>query len=292
MTPFFDNFPARKNYDDIYTIKASAKDNAENQLETQVRFSVNRFGSTFEFDEDTQKLANKYISKEKDIILTEYNVDKHSDKSTVFITKDSEMIELTEGEDYSVEHVGGGNEWSEYKYTIYAKNFESDARYTVSVHSVDAAGNINISDSDKKQAELTFCVDKTKPLCIPINISDNRAYKGENYTARLSVTDNIELKGVEVFIDGNRTASRMDNDECVFDIPNSSRAQDIKIVLTDMADNEIEYTYKNVLVTTNVARLLVRKTWVKVTGAAAVLLAGAGVFLIRRRSEWLQMKRP
>ncbi len=283
----FDNFPARKNYDDIYTIKASAKDNAENQLETQVRFSVNRFGSTFEFDEDTQKLANKYIPKEKDIILTEYNVDKHSDKSTVFITKDSEMIELTEGEDYSVEHVGGGNEWSEYKYTIYAKNFESDARYTVSVHSVDAAGNINISDSDKKQAELTFCVDKTKPLCIPINISDNRAYKGENYTARLSVTDNIELKGVEVFIDGNRTASRLDNDECVFDIPNSSRAQDIKIVLTDMADNEIEYTYKNVLVTTNVARLLVRKTWVKVTGAAAVFLAGAGVFLIRRRKKRL-----
>ena len=90
-----------------------------------------------------------------------------------------------------------------------------------------------------------------------------------------------------MFIDGNRTASRMDNDECVFDIPNSSRAQDIKIVLTDMADNEIEYTYKNVLVTTNVARLLVRKTWVKVTGAAAVLLAGAGAFLIRRRKKRL-----
>ena len=54
-----------------------------------------------------------------------------------------------------------------------------------------------------------------------------------------------------------------------------------------MADNEIEYTYKNVLVTTNVARLLVRKTWVKVTGAAAVFLAGAGVFLIRRRKKRL-----
>lgn len=283
----FDNFPARKNYDDIYTIKASAKDNADNKLDTQLRFSVNRFGSTFEFDEDTRKLANKYISKEQDIILTEYNVDKHSDKSSVFITKDSEMIELTEGTDYSVEHVGGGDEWSEYKYTIYAKNFESDARYTVSVHSVDAAGNINISDSDKKQAELSFFIDKTKPLCIPLNISENSAYKGENYTVRLSVTDNIDLKDVEVFIDGNRANSRLDNDECIFDIPNSSRAQNIKIVLTDMADNEIEYTYRNVLVTTNVARLLVRKTWVKVTGAAAVLLAGAGAVLIRKRKKRL-----
>jgi hypothetical protein len=281
----FDNFPARKSYDDIYTIKASVKDNADNQLDTELTFSVNRFGSTFEFDEASRKLADKYISSEQDIVLTEYNVDKHSEDCGVFITKDSEMIELREGRDYSIEHTGGNGEWSVYKYTIYASNFGSDARYTVSVHTVDEAGNINISDSDKKKAELSFCVDKTKPLCIPLNLSENSAYKGESYTAHLSVTDNIDLKAVEIFLNGDKIGSRIDNDECTFDIPNSARSQDIRVILTDMADNEIEYNYRNVLVTTNVARLLIRKTWVKVTGISAIALAGAGAFLLKRRRK-------
>lgn len=281
----FDNFPARKAYDDIYTIKASVKDSADNQLDKELRFSVNRFGSTFEFDKDSRMLADKYISKAQDIVLMEYNVDKHAEKCGVFITRDSEMIELTEGRDYSVEHSGGSGEWSEYKYIIYASNFDTDAKYTVSVHTVDEAGNINISDSDKKKAELSFFVDKTKPLCIPLNISENSAYKGESYTAHLSVTDNIDLKNVEVYINGDKTGTRLDNDECTFDIPNSSRSQDIRVILTDMADNEIEYNYRNVLVTTNVARLLIRKTWVKVTGISAIALAGAGAFLLRRRRK-------
>jgi len=281
----FDNFPARKSYDDIYTIKASVKDNADNQLDTELTFSVNRFGSTFEFDEASRKLADKYISSEQDIVLTEYNVDKHSEDCGVFITKDSEMIELREGRDYSIEHTGGNGEWSVYKYTVYASNFGSDARYTVSVHTVDEAGNINISDSDKKKAELSFCVDKTKPLCIPLNLSENSAYKGESYTAHLSVTDNIDLKAVEIFLNGDKIGSRIDNDECTFDIPNSARSQDIRVILTDMADNEIEYNYRNVLVTTNVARLLIRKTWVKVTGISAIALAGAGAFLLKRRRK-------
>ena len=281
----FDNFPARKTYDDIYTINASVKDNADNERKTSYSFSVNRFGSTFEFSEKTRKLENKYLSKPQDVVITEYNADKHSGKSSVYITKDSEIIELSEGRDYYVEHSGGSEEWSEYTYTIYASNFDSDAKYTVSVHSTDEAGNINVSDSDKKKAELTFFVDKTKPLCIPLNISENSAYKGENYTAHLSVSDNVNLKSVEVYINGDKVHSRLTDDECTFVIPNSGHAQNIRVKLTDMADNEVEYTYRNVLVTTSVVRLLVRRTWVKVAGISTVLLAGTGAFLLRRRRK-------
>ena len=197
------------------------------------------------------------------------------------------MTELKEGKDYIVDVKGGGDEWTEYRYTIFSNNFDGDARYTVSIHSVDEAGNINVSDSDKKNAEVSFCVDKTKPLCIPLNIADNRTYKGESYTARLSVSDNIVLKNIRVYVDGLPVTTRLDDDECTFNIPNSGHAREINVVLTDMAGNEEEYNYKNILVTTNILRLLIRKTWFKITAGAALLLAGAAVVFFRRRKKRL-----
>ena len=283
----FDNIPNKPEYDDIYTIKATAEDNASNKIEKKFRFSVNRFGSTFTLGKDTSELNGGYLSSPKDIIITEYNADKHAKQHSVFITKDSEMLELKEGLDYSVEVRGGVDEWTKYIYNIFSRNFDSDARYTVSIHSYDEAGNINISDSDKKNAEVSFCVDKTNPLCIPINIADNSTYKGESYTARLSVSDNIVLKTIRVYVDGVPVNTRLNDDECSFNISNSSSAREVCVVLTDMAGNEEEYHYKNILVTTNIFRLLFRKTWFKIAGGVLLLLAGAAAVFIKKRKKRL-----
>ncbi len=283
----FDNIPNKPEYDDIYTIKATAEDNAANKIEKKFRFSVNRFGSTFTLSKDTAALNGGYISNPKDIIITEYNADKHAKQHSVFITKDSEMTELKEGVDYIVDVQGGVDEWSKYIYTIFSRNFDNDARYTVSIHSYDEAGNLNVSDSDKKNAEVAFCVDKTKPLCIPLNIENNRTYRGESYTARLSVSDNIVLKNIRVYVDGLPVNTRLNDDECSFNISNSSSAREVCVVLTDMAGNEEEYHYKNILVTTNVFRLLFRKTWFKITAGVALLLAGAAAVFMRKRKKRL-----
>ena len=197
------------------------------------------------------------------------------------------MTELKEGLDYYVEMQGGDDEWARYIYTIFSRNFDGDARYTVSIHSHDEAGNINISDAEKKNAEVSFCIDKTKPLCIPLNIANNSTYKGESYTARLSVSDNIVLKNIRVYVDGLPVSTRLDDDECSFNIPNSSSAREICVVLTDMAGNEEEYYYKNILVTTNVFRLLLRKTWFKITAGIALLLGGVAAFIFKKRKKRL-----
>lgn len=282
------NIPDNADYDDIYTITASAKDNASNKVETDFRFSVNRYGSTFMLDEGTGSLVGKYISRAQDIVITEVNADKHSEPYSVYITKDSEMSVLKDNVDYKVEYKGGDDEWSEYKYIIYAKNFEKDGRYTVSIHSVDEAGNINISTSEKKNTRLEFCVDTTEPLCIPLNVTENSAYKGERLDAKMSVSDNIMLKGAKVFLNDKEIRSRYIDDEYLeFTIPNAKHSQDVKIVLTDMAGNEIEYSYKNILVTTNAVRLLAHKTWFKFVCGGAVLLTGAAAFLIRKRKKRL-----
>ena len=283
----FDNIPDKEENDDIYKVKASAKDNADNKIEKDFRFAVNRYGSVFELDQDTRSIRGRFVPNEQDIIIVEKNPDRHSTPQNVYITKDNEMIELKEGVDYSVETVGGDDEWMEYTYTVFAKNFERDARYSVSIHSRDEAGNLNISSSEKKNADIDFCIDKTKPLCIPLNITENTAYKNDKLTAHLAVSDNIMLKTVKVFIDGKEVRSRYFDDECQFEISNSSHAQDIRVVLTDMAENQIEYNYKNILVTTSAMRILVHKTWFKVCCGAAALLAGAAAVLIKRRKKRL-----
>ena len=279
----FDNFPQTVEYDDIYTIKASAKDNADNKIEKEVNFSVNRFGSTFILDESTAFIVGKFISEPRDIIITERNPDKHAEESSVFVTKDAEMIKLKKGSDYKVMESGGNGEWSEYKYIIFAKNFDADAKYTVSVHSEDEAGNLNVSAALKNNASISFSVDKTSPLCIPINISDNSSYKGESYIAKLSISDNISLKDVRVLVDGLPVATNINNDECTFEIYNSTSAQEVSVILTDMADNKIEYNYKNILVTTSVLRILARKTWFKISCGVTMLFAGTSAFFFRRR---------
>ncbi len=281
----FDNITNDEEYDDIYTITASVKDKSGNKFSNDHTFSVNRYGSTFIFDENTEKIAGQFITDEKDIVIKEYNVDKHSAPYSVIITQDGVIKELVDNTDFKVEYSGGDKEWSCYTYTIPKKHFAQDARYTVSVHSFDEAGNTNISDSEKKKAELSFCVDKTAPLCIPLNIADDGAYKGTSHQVRLSVSDNIELKESIVYIDDEITPSSIEGDECIFELPNAKHTQDIKVVLVDMADNKIEYNYKNILVSTNVVRLAAHKTWVKITAAGVVLLGGAAAFLIRRKKR-------
>ncbi|HQL99186.1 MAG TPA: Ig-like domain repeat protein [Ruminococcus flavefaciens] len=281
----FDNIPDKEVFDDIYTVKATVKDKAGNTSDRDYQFSVNRFGSTFMLDDSSQAIAGKYISKPQDIIIKEFNTDKHTGENTVVITRDNEMQKLEEGKGFTIEESGGDNEWKEYTYIIPSEVFDADGRYTVSVHTTDEAGNINISASPKKQAELQFYVDKTEPLCIPLNITDNGAYKGESHIARLSVSDNIMLKNAEVYINGNLTDSEFTQDECVFNIPNSKHTQLIKVILTDMAENKIEYVYKNILVTTNAVRFLAHKTWFRVAGGVTAAAAGAAVFFIRRRKK-------
>lgn len=284
----FNNIPDKADFDDIYTIKASAKDSASNKVEKDFRFSVNRYGSTFMLDEGTGSIVGKYISKAQDIVISEVNANKHSEPYSVYITKDSEMAVLKDNVDYKVEYAGGDDEWSEYKYIIYAKNFEDDGRYTVSIHSVDEAGNINVSTSEKKNSYLEFCVDTTQPLCIPLNLSANSAYKGERLEAKMSVSDNIMLKGAKVFVDDKEIRSRYIDDEYLeFTVRNAKHAQNVRVVLTDMAGNEIEYSYKNILVTTNAMRILAHKTWFKFLCGGIVLLGGAAAFFIRKRKNRL-----
>ncbi|MGN0583659.1 MAG: Ig-like domain-containing protein, partial [Oscillospiraceae bacterium] len=134
----FSEFTKEKETDDIYTVTVKAEDKAENQTSETLVFSVNRFGSTYVFDENTLILANTYINKPVDIILHEINADTLlMDKTRIQVIRDAEITELTRDKDYTVECTGGEENWYDYKYTIKSENFADDAAYQVVILSED-----------------------------------------------------------------------------------------------------------------------------------------------------------
>ena len=153
----FENFAVEKDNDDLYTLTATITDFAGNETTESIRFSVNRFGSVYVFDESLKNIKGKYVQEERDIILTETNVDSLKTESIhVKMTKNGTPSDLEKGKDYSVVESGGGGQWSQYTYIIKKELFAGDGKYTVALYSEDIAGNINENIDEVKEAEISF----------------------------------------------------------------------------------------------------------------------------------------
>src|SRR5699024_10054782 len=103
----FNDFARQEEMDDLYTLTAKAVDMAGNEREEYIRFSVNRYGSVYVLDHDTRKWLhvpdpdnpNKdeytYINQEKEVGVTEYNVDT-IEETQITVNRDGEMTTLKE----------------------------------------------------------------------------------------------------------------------------------------------------------------------------------------------------
>ena len=289
----FDNFPDSQEYDDIYTITAEATDFAGNVRTSSIKFSVNRFGSTFEPEEKTALLQNKYIYEPQDIIINEINVDPHPDNFVPIVTlsKDGSGITLKQGKDYSLEPVTDPSTgWILYRYVIKSENFTDDAVYEISIYSEDEAENKNNVTSI-----LTFGIDKTQPSVNFINIENNGTYKTDSKEIITLVEDNMGVDSVEVYINGSPLdiadfSFDAETSECRFNLPSSNSSQSIQVIPVDLAGNKADFEnskVENVLVSTNIARIMLHKTWFRIASAVAVVIAGAGTFIFIRRKKKL-----
>ena len=138
----FDDFDYTAQMDDLYILKATARDLAGNDCEKIVTFSVNRFGSVYTFDRQTEQLAGKegqyYTNQEQDIVVTETNVDT-LEFLEISCKRNGKLLTLQQGVDYDV-HVSGTEEsWKQYVYTIPGKNFEKEGTYILTICSEDRA---------------------------------------------------------------------------------------------------------------------------------------------------------
>ena len=290
----FKNFPKEQSYDDIYTINATLTDMAGNESNATVTFSVNRFGSVYVFDQTLKDIEGTYIQNEIDVKLKEVNVDSlEHDKIKVVVDTNGTPRTLEEGIDYQVQESGGNGQWYQYDYTIDKSLFAGDGRYIVTLYSEDIAGNVNENIDESKEAEISFGVDKTAPVVIPIDVESNTQYPVDTKAANVTVNDNLVLDSVEIYIGDKKCDYTVDGENYQFDIPNNTKKQDVTIMAVDAAGNKTNYVLNGILVTTNTfIRWYNNKPLFAGSIAGATVVTGGGVgAAIALRSGRIKIRR-
>ena len=284
------NFDRVLSNDGIYTLTATITDKAGNTAENSVTFSVNRFGSTYQFDDYLSSICDKHITAVTgDLKITEINPDSLSDGS-VTITHNGKVIKNDVKAVLQKSGSASGG-WYEYLYTISKDKFTEDGLYTIVINSKDAAGNEPSSQNDNT-AEIKFWVDDTKSELSGITGLEEAIINGEKQDVTFSISDNIGLKSVVVYCDGKVIATFGEDDftagnlkDAVFTIDEASSAQHIRIVAEDQSGNVFDtdeddtLTFEHdVTVSTNFFVRWFANKPLFFGSIAAIVIIGAGIW--------------
>lgn len=291
------DFEHTEDNDDVYTMTAEITDRAGNTTEESIVFSVNRFGSTYVFSDETREyLAPEegdeyiYTNEPQDIEVTERNVDTLVNNG-IFYGRDGELVNLEEGTDYTVRESGSDVSWKEYRYDISKDNFEQEGHYTVTIDSEDRAENL--MNNQTKGLDIEFVVDKTAPSVVITGIEED-AYTADTRDMVINVTDNTAAKQVEVLI-GGQVVETFDQEmiqesggKLTYTINSSSSPQLVEAVAVDKAGNEAVSEAHTVLVSANLFVQYINNTPLLI-GSIILLLVIAGavcyIVIIRKRRE-------
>lgn len=286
QTYIYPDFPTQKEVDDIYTLRANATDKAGNHFESFITFSVNRFGSIYQFDETLNQINGKYVNEALDVVFSETNVDTLvQGKNKLNLSVNGQPKTLNAGTDYTVAESGGDGSWKVYTYTLPKELFKTDGVYIVSSYSEDNAGNINENTANDKNAIIQFAVDKTAPQVVFENLKNDESYNDQEYEARMSAIDNILLSDVEITVDGDKVETTQEGDEYVFTIPEKASKQDIKATVRDAAGNVTTETAEGVVITTNAFVRLINNTWAMIGIIAGLVVVGGVTTLLVLRKK-------
>lgn len=241
------NFDRLLTNDGIYTLSVTAIDMAGNEADpVTVTFSVNRFGSTYKFDDYLASICDQHIkSVTSDLKITEINPDSITN-GTVTITRNGKVIDSGDIAPALQRSASASGGWYEYLYTISKDLFKEDGMYKIVVSSKDAAGNEPNSENDD-DFEIVFWVDDTPAEISGIQGLEEAIVNAENHTVKFTVRDNIGLKSVTVYCDDKEIAKFGEKDftagdlvDAEFTISEASSAQHIRIVAEDLSGNVLD----------------------------------------------------
>ncbi len=292
----FNNFARTKDNDDIYTLSAIVEDMAGNTTTETITFSVNRFGSTYMYGEQTQSVLNKYLQVPVPIVIYEINPDKLEEiELTMF--KDNKSNNLLDNENYEISVSGGNGEWYQYTYTIMSSNFDDDAVYDINIYSKDSAGNVSENSLDTKAMPINFAVDKTAPNVIVSNLESGVTYPVENQNVILTASDNMKLVSLDINLNGESFATwdeelieemLKNGEDFLFDISDfSNSAHNMVITAKDASGNIMAVNVDDFYVTTDLwVRFYNNKLLFFGSIIALVLLtAGTAFFIIKHKKK-------
>lgn len=305
----FDTFGRKAENDGIYTMAVSLRDKAGHTVTDTAVFTVNRFGSVYEYSEYLARLTQgrgAYVQKvEEDFIIQEYNAAPLLGESLhIEISRDGKPVEGAVCEvapEPGSPRAAGGKGWFRYTYTIPKEIFIKDGMYKIAVSSRDAAGN-SPENSHAEGKGILFWVDGTAPELTSITGLEDSVVNGAEREVKYTAYDTIGLRGITIYAGGREIEAITDFSEDAnhysgaFVLSESPEPQRVRLVVEDLAGNitdtdaeEFTSSYEfhsQVTVSTNVlVRWLAdpRFFWGTLAGGAALAVLGAGSFWLRGR---------
>ena len=268
----YDTFEKIVENDGIYTLTVKMIDKAGNEETEEYTFTVNRFGSVYEYGDELVALikdGGQYIKNvDGDLVITEYNADRLLAGSLkILITRDGETVDVdftSNPADINAEVGIGESGWYQYVYTIKASNFEKDGVYKISLASkyaaVDSPENDSTSvpeNSIDKQGNaivdtMNFTVDSVAPeirniVNLDQRIADVDKIVDGKLNVKYTIVDVGGLKTIEIIVNGETVQTLTEEDIAdnaynfsgSFDIAeqDGTTAQKVRIVVTDLAGN-------------------------------------------------------
>lgn len=268
----FKDFERKSDIDDVYTLTAKSVDMAGNGCEVSKTFSVNRFGSTYSFDTNTQNLRGVYLKKTGDVRISEINVSGlHIDQSQVVIAKNDRAQLLGPG-DYAISQ-DEDKGWSRTVYTIPANRFADDGYYRVLLQSMDKAGSLSQNTMDNKNAERTksaevnFAIDSTAPSARLLGVDSGSVYyEPEGKDSDIDAKDNMSVLRAELYVDGILAQSwdgnEMLDDKPRYVIPADATAHSVSVKVVDRAGNTAIADYDNIYIASNWWQYALHTPWI------------------------------
>lgn len=207
-----DLFEHERLNDGIYTLKIDVADKAGNTQSETVTFTVNRFGSVYDYNQyTTETLNGKYVQAiTENIVITEYNPSPLSENAVVSLTRDGAPVEIGDSNlvitPVYTESAAGASGWYEYKYEISKNVFSTvdaqgnmkylDGIYKLYVTSKDIANND--SENISAGADMSFSLDSTAPMIASITGLEKKIVNDVTKDVTFEIFDAIGLDTVEV----------------------------------------------------------------------------------------------
>lgn len=264
--------PSEVGNDGIYVLTIGMTDKAKHTSESEIKFTINRYGSVYEYSDELVALikdGGQYItSVEDDLVITEYNADRILEGSLkILITRDGETVDVdfTSNPENINAQVGiGESGWYQYVYTIKSSNFEKDGVYKISLTSKyaadDSAENESTSVPDNSIDEqgkeildtMNFTVDSVAPeirniVNLDKKIADVDKIVDGKLNVKYTIVDVGGLKTIEVIVNGE-TIKTLTSEEIGDNLYNfngdfdlteqtGTTAHKVRIKVTDLAGN-------------------------------------------------------
>ena len=231
------NLPEERSWDDVYTLRAETQDLAGNRSNREISFSVNRFGSVYYLDQQTQKrISHYYLPDSTDMKVYEVNVD-YLTESEIMLGHEGETRKLVKDRDYTVRKSGDDQSWKEYCYTISSGCFEEEGMYYLICSSEDKAENA--SDNRMRKQKIEFAVDRSGPEILLGGMEENGIYRESAKEVQLECRDNLALQEVTVWLNGE-VIQKNNREEQTISLKKAEKWQRIRVAAQDRAGNKTD----------------------------------------------------